>query len=205
MSQPKPLPETREIRDFVEGVELRAAPEGSKSPGTMVGYAAVFEKYSADLGYFREKLQRGCFTRAISASDVRALVNHDASQVLGRKSAGTLRMVEDEVGLRVEIDLPDTTVGRDTAELIRRRDIQGQSFSFTTNIDQWDWSGETALRTVVEVDQLFDVGPVTYPAYEETSTAMRAFQARKEERSKPPVHTLDHERDTARLRLLEVS
>lgn len=205
----KPAAEKREVRDTVEGLELRAAPEGSKSPGTIVGYAAVFEKYSCDLGYFREKIQRGAFAKAIAACDVRALVNHDPNKILGRKSAGTLRMVEDEIGLKVEIDLPDTSVGRDAAEDIRTRNIQGQSFSFTTSIDQWDWSGETALRTLVEVDQLYDVGPVVFPAYEETSIAMRSFQAQRDERSKAasatPDHVLESERDSARLRLLEVS
>ncbi len=200
--------EKREVREFVAGLELRAAPEGSKSPGTMVGYAAVFEKYSADLGYFREKIQRGAFAKAIGKCDVRALVNHDPNQLIGRKSAGTLRMEEDEIGLKVEIDLPDTTVGRDTAESIRRGDMQGQSFSFTTSVDQWDWSGETALRTLVEVDELYDVGPVTFPAYEETSVAMRSFKAASDERSKPtgpPAHAVESEHDSARLRLLEVS
>lgn len=197
--------ERREIRDSIEGIELRAASEGSRSPGTMVGYAAVFEKYSADLGYFREKIQRGAFTKAIASCDVRALVNHDPNCLIGRKSAGTLRMSEDEIGLRVEIDLPDTNVGRDTAESIRRGDMQGQSFSFTTGIDQWDWSGETALRTLVEVDQLFDVGPVCFPAYEETSVAMRSFNTSRDERAKPTQRAIESERDHARLRLLEVS
>lgn len=211
MSTPaKPL-EKREIRDSVEGVELRAAPEGSNSPGTLVGYAAVFEKYSCDLGYFREKIQRGAFAKSMAACDVRALVNHDPNMIIGRKSAGTLRMVEDEIGLKVEIDLPDTAVGRDVAENVRNRNIQGQSFTFTTSIDQWDWSGETAIRTLVEVDELFDVGPVTFPAYEETSVAMRSFKAEREARDKPTLpaepsaHLLESERDLARLRLLEVS
>lgn len=203
--------EKREVRDSVEGLELRAAPEGSQSPGTVVGYAAVFEKYSCDLGYFREKIQRGAFAKAIATCDVRALVNHDPNKLIGRTSAGTLRMEEDEIGLRVEIDLPNNTAGRDTAEDIRLRNMQGQSFKFTTSIDQWDWSGDTALRTLVEVDELFDVGPVTFPAYEETSVAMRAFQAGRDERSKPtgspptPPHIVESDRDCARLRLLEVS
>lgn len=204
----RPAAEMREIRDTVEGIELRAAPDGSKSIGTMVGYSAVFEKYSCDLGYFREKIARGAFSKAIGSCDVRALFNHDPNKLLGRMSAGTLRIVEDEVGLRTEIDLPDTEAGREVKELIGRRDLQGQSFTFTTNIDQWDWSGEITLRTLVEVDQLFDVGPVTFPAYEETSVAMRSFTSQREERSKPPSppkHSLESERDIARLRLLEVS
>lgn len=211
MSTPAKPADRREVRDSVEGIEFREAAPGSDSIGTMVGYAAVFERYSCDLGYFREKIQRGAFAKAIAACDVRALVNHDPNKLIGRKSAGTLRLAEDEVGLKVEIDLPDNSVGRDVMASLKRRDLQGQSFSFTTNIDQWDWSGETAIRTVIEVDELFDVGPVAFPAYEETSAAMRSFSAQREERSKPPAppeppaHLFESERDQARLRLLEVS
>ena len=205
MSKPT---EKRELRQVVQGLELRAAAEGSSSPGTMTGYAAVFETYSADLGYFREKIAKGAFAKAVAKSDTRALANHDPSQLLGRKSAGTLRMTEDEYGLRVEIDLPNTTAGRDTAESIRRGDMQGQSFCFTTSIDQWDFSGETVIRTVVEVDELFDVGPVTYPAYEETSVAIRSFNDQRQKRDQAKeldVLLVERERDHARLRLLEVS
>jgi uncharacterized protein len=202
MSTPKA--ERREIRDVIQSIELRAAPEGSKSPGTIVGYAAMFDTYSTDLGCFRERLKRGAFTKCLARCDVRCLKNHDPNMLLGRTSSGTFRLSEDELGLRMECDLPDTTVGRDTAEEIRRGDLKGQSFSFTTGIDEWDWSDEPAKRTVVEVDELFDAGPVTFPAYEETSVALRSYTAAKATLAKPP-HELEHERDTARLRLLEVS
>lgn len=205
-------PESREIRDTVDGLELRSAPEGSRSPGTMVGYAAVFGKESCDLGAFRETLSAGCFRNAISKCDVRALVNHDPNLLLGRKSAGTLRLMEDDRGLRVEIDLPDTTVGRDTAESLRRGDLQGQSFSFTTPADgsgeSWDTESSPWLRTVRQIDELFDVGPVAFPAYEDTTAAMRAYRAILDAAvPKPPTPdpsiAIAHSRDTARLRLLE--
>jgi hypothetical protein len=78
-------------------------------------------------------------------------------------------MAEDEFGLKVEIDLPDTTVGRDTAESIRRGDMDGMSFAFTTDIDEWDYSpARVPIRTVMKVRELYDVGPVTYPAYTDT-------------------------------------
>lgn len=202
--------EARETRDIVEGLELRAAPEGSKGPGTLVGYAAVFGKYSCDLGSFREVIAPGAFAKALAACDVRALYNHEPECLLGRTSAGTLRLAEDELGLRVEIDLPDTSLGRDVAELVRRRDLRGQSFSFTTAIDQWDTTGETYLRTVVEVKELFDVGPVAFPAYEETSAAMRSYRSARESHAAPPTPgpAPDEDaggRDSARLRLLSLS
>ncbi len=198
----------REVRDVVEALELRAAPEGAKSPGTIVGYAAMFNKLSLDLGYFREQIAPGAFKKALARCDVRALYNHDPACILGRTSAGTLRLVEDDIGLRMECELPDTQLGRDVAESIRRRDIQGQSFAFTTAAESWDWKAEPPLRTLLEADQLYDVGPVTYPAYEETSVALRSFQAQaaKEQAPAPPspLIAITFERDAARLRLLEV-
>lgn len=197
--------DNREIRDTVEGLELRAAADGSTSPGTIVGYAAVFNRYSLDLGYFRETIAPGAFAKALQFCDVRAVVNHEPALLIGRASAGTLRLAEDAVGLRVEIDLPDTTTGRDVAESIRRRDMQGQSFMFTTSIDQWDWSGETPIRTIIEVDELFEIGPVTFPAYEETSVALRAFKGHAAANEAPPSHRVEAERCRRCLRLLEVS
>jgi HK97 family phage prohead protease len=176
----------REIRCLMSGVELRAAAD-SKGPGTVVGYAAVFDKFSEDLGYFREKLAAGCFADALPVSDVRALANHDPTQLLGRAKARTLRMAEDSFGLKVEIDLPDTTVGRDTAESIRRGDMDGMSFAFTTDIDEWDWSGEVPIRTVMKVRELYDVGPVTYPAYTDTTAAMRSLDKSKPTPADPPA------------------
>jgi HK97 family phage prohead protease len=208
------LAAVREVREVVDGIELRAAPEGSTSPGTMVGYAAIFNRYSVDLGYFREKLDPGAFTAALKRCDVRCLRNHEPESILGRTSAGTLRLSEDEIGLRMECDLPNTQVGRDTAESIRRGDIQGQSFSFSTAIDQWDWTSEPYQRTIVEVDELYDVGPVTFPAYEDTTVAVRSFATARATHEasltpppppSPPLYLVEIEHDTARLRLLEAS
>jgi HK97 family phage prohead protease len=198
----------REVRDIVESIELRAAADGSKSPGTLVGYAALFNRLSLDLGYFREQIAPGAFASALGRCDVRALFNHDPSCVLGRTSAGTLRLVEDEIGLRMECDLPDTQLGRDTAESIRRRDIQGQSFAFTISKEEWDWKSDPPLRTLVEADELYDVGPVTYPAYEETSVALRSFQTQQAKESAPAIPSphiaIAAQRDAARVRLLDV-
>jgi HK97 family phage prohead protease len=203
-----------EAREIVEPLELRAAPEGSTSPGTIVGYAAVFNRYSLDLGFFREKVAPGAFTDALKRCDVRCLRNHEPESILGRTSAGTLRLVQDEIGLRIECDLPNTQIGRDTAESIGRGDIQGQSFAFSTAIDQWDYSSEPWQRTVVEIAELYDVGPVTFPAYEDTSVAVRSYAAARAKREAPsappdpptpPLHLIEIEHDTARLRLLEAS
>jgi HK97 family phage prohead protease len=167
--------EKREVRCLMAGLELRAAAD-DKGPGTAVGYAAVFDKFSEDLGYFREKIAPGAFSDVLD-QDVRALVNHDVNQLIGRSSAKTLRMTEDELGLRVEIDLPDTEVGRSAATLIKRGDLSGMSFSFDTEVDQWDKSFKPPVRTLIKVATLYDVGPVAFPAYGDTKVAMRSLSA----------------------------
>jgi HK97 family phage prohead protease len=164
-----------EKRCLMAGLELRASRSG-RGPGTIVGYAAVFEKFSADLGGFYETIRRGAFAGVLS-NDVRALKNHDPAYLLGRLKSGTLRLNEDELGLRFEVDLPDTQTGRDTATEVERGDLDGASFAFITELDDWDWSGDKPIRTLIKIRELFDVGPVTYPAYTDTSAAMRSLTA----------------------------
>lgn len=213
-------PETIEKRCLMTGVALRAAPSGAKSPGTLVGYASVFGPLSVDLGNFRERIAPGAFRECLKTADIRALVNHDPNKLLGRSKSGTLRLDEDAVGLRMEVDLPDTAVGRDTAESIRRGDMEGSSFSFEVADgdagQSWEFpEGHPPVRTVRCVRRVHDVGPVTYPAYEDTRVAMRTLDAarRAAEPAPPPPATtpppvdptiaLNLARDTARLRLLE--
>ncbi len=168
----------REVRCLMAGVQLRAAADG-KGPGTAFGYAAVFDRFSEDLGYFRETIAPGAFEGCLG-QDVRALVNHDPNQLIGRTKSGTLRIEEDGVGLRVECDLPDTQTGRDTATSIRRGDLDGMSFSFDTEADSWDRSTTPPTRTLLRCRRVYDVGPVAFPAYEDTTAAMRSL-----DRSKP--------------------
>jgi len=166
-----------------EGLELRATSDG---PGTLTGYAAKFDKDSVDLGWFIERIRPGAFADALKTSDVRGLVNHDANMLLGRTSAGTLRLEENAIGLRFDLDLPDTQPGRDIAESVKRGDITGCSFAFTTKEDDWQYTDDGPdRREIIEVKELFDVGPVTYPAYPDTTVAARSLverckQAREE-------------------------
>lgn len=140
---------------------------------TISGYAAVTEVETVIetwYGEFKEKIQKGAFARAIrEKQDVRALFNHDANKLLGRTTSKTLRLKEDATGLYVEIDIPDTSCGKDTAESIRRGDITGQSFAFVIRKQQWIMgeNGESEMRIIQDLD-LYDVGPVTYPAYQTT-------------------------------------
>jgi HK97 family phage prohead protease len=164
----------REVRCLMSGVQLRAAADG-KGPGTCHGYAAVFDAFSEDLGYFREKVAKGAFAECLD-QDVRALVNHNPDRLLGRSKTGSLRMTEDDLGLRVEIDLPDTQVGRDVATEIRSGLLDGMSFSFDTEADSWDRATTPPTRTLLKCSRVYDVGPVAFPAYESTTAAMRSLE-----------------------------
>ena len=161
-----------ERRSFAGDVEIRMI-EGAR---VAVGYAAKFGVRSADLGGFVEQIAPTAFTKTVMESDVRALRDHDPSRLLGRTGAGTLRLFIDSVGLRYEIDLPDTQEGRDTALLLERGDLFGSSFGFRTISDTWAQT-ETGfpLRTLTEIGPLRDVGPVTFPAYAATEAALRSL------------------------------
>lgn len=143
------------------------------------GYAAVFNQLSENLGGFREQIQTGAFADAIQSSDVRALINHDGNLVLGRNKSGSLRMWEDATGLAVEITPPDTQAARDLVELMKRGDVNQMSFAFTVGKDDQAWTRDGSgpwIRTVKRVTRLYDVSVVTYPAYPQTSAAVRALQ-----------------------------
>jgi len=167
---------TDERRDVVEAVEIRAKDDGA---ATISGYAAVFHKETVIGGMwgFREQIAPGAFDAAIKDDDVRALFNHDPNQLLGRTTNDTLKLSTDKKGLRYDVALPDTAVARDVRTLIQRGDVTGSSFGFTVTEDDWDESevkkGKLPLRTIRSVS-LYDVSPVTYPAYPQTSVTARS-------------------------------
>lgn len=168
-----------EKRSLTRPLEVRA----SGAARTVAGYAAVFNTLTDIGGYFQERIAPGAFDGALQA-DVRALFNHDTGRVVGRTKAGTLRLAVDTVGLAVEIDLPDTADGRDLATLIERGDISGMSFGFEVTKQTWDETGAVPVRTVEAVN-LYEVSAVAFPAYDDTSIAMRSLDAaRKETKAK---------------------
>jgi len=157
-------------RRYIKTSEIRLKePEDDGTVG-ITGYAAVFDKWSEDLGFFKEKIEPGAFARTIKNADVRALINHDPNLVIGRTKNGTLRLWEDDTGLGYEVDLPNTTYAVDLRESITRKDITQNSFGFRTIAD--DWTEDGKRRTLLEVE-LFDVSPVTFPAYRQTKVKMR--------------------------------
>lgn len=147
--------------------------------GTCIeGHAAVFDSWSETLGGifpFKEKVRKGAFAESIGKDDIRALFNHDPNYVLGRNRAGTLELVEDDVGLRVRITPPDTSWARDIATSIRRGDISQMSIGFVVEDDEWSSKDGIDTRELKKV-RLFDVSPVTFPAYTATDVGVRAMQ-----------------------------
>jgi HK97 family phage prohead protease len=154
---------TSETRYF--NMESRLATKEGKD--VVIGHAAVFNSLSEDLGGFREKIQPGAFDDVLK-NDVRAYFNHDPNYLLGRTSAGTLRLSVDEQGLRYELDVPNTTAGRDLKENMRLGNITQSSFAFTIGKDgdAWERAENGAdIRTIKKVKRLYDVSPVSLPAY----------------------------------------
>jgi hypothetical protein len=139
----------------------------------IAGHAAVFNTLSEMLWGFRETIAPGAFRDAIDRSDVRALVNHDSNYILGRKKNGTLKLWEDERGLAIDIDPPPTQWANDLLVSISRGDIDQMSFGFTVGEDRWEEVDGETRRTILRVDELYDVSPVTFPAYPETDVALR--------------------------------
>src|SRR6185312_1901802 len=127
---------------------------------------------------------------ACLGQDIRALANHDPRLLLGRNGARsrTLRMREDASGLPVEIDLPDTQPGRDTAVSVRRGDMDGMSFSFLVDPgdDEWDFKATPPVRTIKRFSKVYDGGPVTYAAYLDTTAAMRSLERARTEAAPDP-------------------
>lgn len=178
--------------------ELRI--EKRDTGNTLTGITAPFGKLSVDLGGWQERIEPGAFAGAISRSDPVALFNHQPDNLLGRLSAGTLRLKETDAGLTYEVDLPDTEIARMVSSGVARRDIVGNSFAFTIKHDEWEERSDgTWLRTVKEVDELYDVGPVVYPAYPDTTVAKRSLEAVKATRI-----ILPNEADGDRERILRL-
>jgi HK97 family phage prohead protease len=161
-----------EFRSFTG--ELRADGDGN----TFVGYAAVFNSDSENLGGFTERIAPGAFSKTLRERkrDIRLYVNHDSNLVLASRRSGTLRLSEDERGLRVEADLPDTTAGRDIRELMRTGVVDKMSFGFQVDRRGDKWNAEGTERILTSV-RLFEVSVVTgFPAYESTMATVRSLE-----------------------------
>jgi HK97 family phage prohead protease len=178
------------IDEIESAVPLLAVESRSEDDGTdreyIVGYAAKFGVLSLDLGDFVERIDPGAFGIVAERRgrrrplETRALWNHDANYPLARYP-GTLSLKVDEVGLRYEFPVPDTSYGRDIAANIRAGIVRGSSFSFTvpSGGDEWSVEDGRSVRLIRSIDSLLDVSPTTFPAYPDTDVkvAQRSYDA----------------------------
>lgn len=159
---------------FPNGLEQRQFVELRAAGRRLEGYAAVFNR-PAQIGGFRETIAAGAFRASLAAQgDILALVDHDPGRLLARTSSGTLRLAETALGLAFELDLPDTTLGRDVLALAERRDLGGMSFGFRVTDEAWPARDQRELRAV----ELVEISVVhAFPAYADTSVTARGRPA----------------------------
>src|SRR4030042_336577 len=163
----------KELRYMPFDWELR---EEANKPPKLVGYASVFNQEVEIFGLWREKVSPGAFKKTIKESDIRALWNHNTDLVLGRNKSGTLSLAEDDHGLNVEIVPPDTQAGRDALTSIKRGDVSQMSIAFQIIKQEWFTPEDKkvlSLRTIHEM-KLYEVSPVTFPAFEKTTISARS-------------------------------
>ena len=155
--------------------EVRVVDSEDDSGPTIVGYAAVFDQLSDPALGFRESIKPGAFTAALRGKpDVAALINHDPRLVLGRTTAGTLKLNQNDKGLAVEINPPETQYSRDLMASMKRGDISQMSFQFRDVEDFWFMDGKEQRRELRKIGRLIDVSVVTFPAYPQTVAEARS-------------------------------
>ncbi|WP_429998557.1 HK97 family phage prohead protease [Metabacillus fastidiosus] len=162
--------ETRELA--TDSIEIREA-NGTRM---IHGYAVKWGMPSNKIGgRFFEQFQKGAFTESLAKHDIRALWSHDTSKVLGRTKNNTLRLTEDDVGLRFELDLPNTTVGNDTYESINRGDIDGVSFGFRAIQQHWEKRDQNNIVRDITKANLLEISPIGFPAYPDSQVSIRGY------------------------------
>jgi HK97 family phage prohead protease len=165
--------ETMEKRSI--NFELRAKPESR----TIFGTATVFNS-SYDMGWYDEEMSSDSLNEA-DMKDVVALFNHDMNMVLARTSSGTLKLNVTGNAMEYEFEAPNTTLGNDLLEMVKRGDVYQSSFAFTVEAEDWqERSGMKPKRVIRSIKKVYDVSPVTYPANPDTMVAKRSYDATKQ-------------------------
>lgn len=167
----------------IDATEFRAIEEEGKK--YIEGYAAKYDtrsKYLFDRnkGFFIETIERGAFGDVLKNEniDVIANRNHNNDLMFGRTSNGTLQLNEDEIGLRIKVEMPNTSYANDTLELINRGDLSKMSFAFSLKPENQIWTKDeegNTLRRITGFRNLYDISVVTTPAYDDTSVASRMY------------------------------
>jgi hypothetical protein len=168
-----------ERRSTTGTVELRAAGKGL---GRLGGYALKWRTLSQNLGGYVETIEPGAVDEATirgERGDVVARWQHDDQYLLGRQISNTLRLAADGVGIEYDVDLPETSYGRDVKALAERGDLRYSSFAFRVLEDDWSFTGQDFPLRILRSIQLVDVAPVVNPAYLDTSTGLRTLAERR--------------------------
>ncbi|GAB2025819.1 HK97 family phage prohead protease [Lactovum odontotermitis] len=155
----------QEIRSFTTSVEIRDGTNGR----VICGYPIVFDKPSQDLGGFVEYIDPHALA-GVNLSEVYLVRSHEMDHVLARVDSGTLSLKVDDKGLYFEASLPNTTLANDTLEDIRVGNIKGMSFMFTTKKDSWNEN--LSIRTVLQIDEVYEITLTPMPAYQDTSVVI---------------------------------
>ena len=184
----------QEIRYFESPVEIEEREDGEGR--RITGYAAVFNKLSQELGWFREKIDPLAFSEC-DMTDVIACRNHDPDKVMARTTAETLALDIDKKGLKYGFDAPETTAGNDTLKDIQLKNITASSFAFTVQKDMWEEgkNGKSDIRTILEFKKLYDVSPVTNPAYLQTSVGANDLAKRSYDSWKDTIKNESKEKE----------
>jgi len=177
-----------ERRYFAHDLKMEKRDDGdgndNENGGVISGYAAVFNKDSEDFGGWVERIAPGAFSNVLSDSDTVALFNHSINHPLGRNMVN-VTLTQDDVGLFYKIQMPDTNLAYDILELVKGGIINKSSFAFTVGSETFmkgdDKAGTPNMRIINTIEKLYDVAPVTYPAYPDTSVASRSFSKFKEQ------------------------
>jgi hypothetical protein len=194
---------------LLEPVTIEQRANGDKKEDYIVGYAARFDKWSVTLSDwsangFVEQIDQRAFD-GVDMTKVVSSVNHDFSKILGRADKGSLLLTIDDIGLKYELKVPNTTTGRDTLEDVRNGNLSGSSFVFTTESDKWVFKKDSPdERTVLKVGKLIEVGPVNMPAYPDSSAqaAKRSYDEAKSQtkEEKDKAEKAEFEKRFARLK-----
>lgn len=175
----KQLSPNAERRFFSNPVGFEKREDGVDE-NVIEGYAAVFNKDSEDFGGWHERIAPGAFSDVLNDNAV-ALFNHDMNLVIGRNGKN-VTITQDDVGLKYKVKLPDTTLARDLKELVKDQIISQSSFAFTVAEQEWRHSekkDEPSVRTIKKIKRLYDVSPVTSPAYPDATVGARSFEAER--------------------------
>jgi HK97 family phage prohead protease len=154
----------------------------TRSGRTIYGYGVVFNRESVDLGGFIETIDQRAFDHLLSDPNIMILANHRSEFLLGRTGAGTAKIGVDDFGLWYEVTIPESR--QDIYESVERRDMVGSSFGFFPGKTEWtkpSKAGDPYRAHITKVDRLFDVGPVTFPAYPDTTTQARSVDAMRKD------------------------